>query len=258
MRKGSSKKFCIRFHSSYLILLLSFVLVGDILSLIAFTSLILFHEMGHYLIARILNVSVLEIVIYPFGGICKLKTLVNMDICRELLIACGGVIFQFIFFIFIYLLYHYSFIREYTFHLYLLYNNRMIFFNLMPIYPLDGGRIVNLIFSLFFPYKVSNYLSIIISFVVIFFIIILKVYYINFSNIMIYLILLYYLIKFCFRVHYLYHRFLLERYLYSIDFDSIKMIRNYKYMYKNKMHYIFDGSKYVKESVFLNRFFSHK
>ena len=256
-RRNQSKKL-IKFHNSYLIVALCFILTGYYLNLIVFTSLILVHELGHFITAKLLHFNVENITIYPYGGITKLNDLINRDINEELLIATSGVIIQFLFYILIYVLYNNSYIREYTFNLYTIYNNKMIFFNLLPIYPLDGSKIINLLLYKIFNYKMSNKLTIIISILTIFILIILNIYTLNYSNIMIYIILVTYIYKFYNQRNYLYNKFLLERYLYNIKHSKLKIITNQNNMYKNKTHIIHSNNKYIKESDYLKKIFSTK
>ena len=150
------------FHYSYIIMAFGYVISGYYINLIAITSLLLIHELGHYTAAKLLKFKVLKIVIYPFGGITKIHDLINKDINEEILVATSGVIFQFIFYLIIVYLNHINIIRDYTLNIYTLYNNQIIFFNLMPIYPLDGAKIINLLLSKFFNYNLSNKLTIII------------------------------------------------------------------------------------------------
>ena len=169
------------------------------------------HELGHFTIAKILNIKVKKIIIYPFGGMTKLDTLINQKIEKELLVALSGIIFQFIYYLIICYLYKINLIREYTINLYTLYNNEMIFFNLLPIYPLDGSKILNLLLNTLLPYKIANIITIIISIITIILILALKIYQTNYSNMIIYFILLSYIIKFYQKRKYLYNRLLLER-----------------------------------------------
>ena len=195
-RQYGRKKLKLEFHRTYLVMALGFILTGYYLNLIIFTSLILVHELGHYITARLNNFNVSKIIIYPYGGMTKIDDMINRDICEELLIATSGVIAQYLFYLFITYLYHQGILREYTHNLYTIYNNQMIFFNLLPIYPLDGGRIINLILHKYFPYYKANILTIIISLLIIILLITLSIYQYNYSNIMIMGILLTYLYKF--------------------------------------------------------------
>ncbi len=255
MRKRTNKNTCIEFHNSYLIIAIGFIVTGNFLNLIAFTSLIIIHELGHYTIALLLNIKVKKIIIYPYGGITKLDTIINQDIKKELLVATSGIIFQFAYYLIICYLHKINIIREYTMNLYTLYNNEMIFFNLLPIYPLDGSKILNLSLSIFIPYKITNLITIITSIVIIVSIISLNIYTTNYSNIIIYFLLLTYIIKFYQKRKYLYHRFLLERYLYKFKFEKTKIIKDYNHMYKNKKHLIGKKNKLEKEEEFLKKIF---
>ena len=70
----------IEFHYTYIILAISFILTGYFTNLIIFTSIILFHELGHYILAKIYKLNPEKIIIYPFGGITKLNHLINVPI----------------------------------------------------------------------------------------------------------------------------------------------------------------------------------
>ena len=96
-RKSSCQKLKFEFHRTYLIMALGFILTGYYLNLIVFTSLILVHELGHYLLAKVNHFNVTKIIIYPYGGMTKIEDMINRDICEELLIATSGIIFQYLF-----------------------------------------------------------------------------------------------------------------------------------------------------------------
>ena len=77
-RIGNLFGFPIRVHISLLIFL-GFVLFaggggyGLILMLAVFASVVL-HELGHSLVARGLGVSIVDISLYPFGGMARMAT----------------------------------------------------------------------------------------------------------------------------------------------------------------------------------------
>ena len=259
MRKRTNKsKKLIRFHSTYLVMGFCFVLAGYFVNLLVFTSLIVVHELGHYIMARTLRFKVLEIVIYPYGGITKIDDFINRRIDEELLVAVFGVIIQYLFYLVIVYLYNKSLIREYVFNLYTIYNSRMIFFNLLPIYPLDGGRIVNLLLGKIISYDLSNKLTVVLSIVVILGIVGLNIYQINYSNVMIFMVLIGYIVEYVKNIKYLYNRFMLERYLYDFKFDKIKVISSSKKMFKDREHLLYEGNKCYREKDFLKRIFMIK
>ena len=257
MRKRTNQTSFIEFHSSYLIVAMGFILTGNYLTLVVFSVLILIHEFGHTVMAFLLHVKVKKIIIYPFGGMTVLSSMINLDSVKELLIALAGVMMQMLGYLMICYFGRLGLIRDVTIELFTLYNSRMIFFNLMPIYPLDGGRILQLLLSCFFPYQIANLFITFISFLVLFLLLFLQIYFVNYSNIMVYLLLFTYIIKFYDRRHDLYYRFLMERYLYSFMFDRVKKINNYHYMYKDRKHIIDDGIKKWEEKDFLQYLFHH-
>ena len=245
----------IEFHRTYLIMALGFVLSGYYLNLIVFTSLIVVHEMGHYLMARFNHFHVSKIIIYPYGGMTKISDMINRDISEELLVATSGVIVQYLFYLLIKVGFQQGIVREYTYNLYTLYNNQMIFFNLMPIYPLDGGKILNLILAKYLPYYRANMVTIIISLAVIMGIISLSVYRNSYSNVMVMGLLFTYLYKFFIKRKFLYQRFLLERYLYGIEYPKIKVVKSVKDLFKNRSHIIHINNTYMEEKKVLSNLF---
>ena len=260
MREGKSqnKSLRIHFHPTYYIMALGYALTGHYLHLITFTSLILIHELGHTLAAKLFKIKVLKITIYPYGGQTKLEDYLNRDLHQEIFVASSGVILQFLFYLLICFLYQKGTIRTYVMDLFTFYNNQIILFNLLPIYPLDGGRILLTILYHFFSYLKANTLIIIFSCINIFLIITIHLYIMNYSNIMVFGILLFYLLEFYKKRKYLYHKFLLERYLYNIYYPKIKIIKDMKKMYQNRLHLFYYNHKYLKEKEVLNHYFSKK
>ena len=245
----------IKFHYTYIIMAIGFVLTGYYMNLIVFTTLIIFHELGHYTLAKIQNFNVKKIIIYPYGGLTKIEDLINKDTNQELLIAISGIIFQLIFYVLIIFSYHHNFIREYTYILYQEYNKQLVLFNLLPIHPLDGSKILNLLLNKILPYNTSNKLTIIFSIIVLIILLSTNIYNNNYSYTMIIGILLNYIYKFYKSLNHLYNKFLLERFLYKITYQKKKIIKNPKKMYKNNTHIIKKGKKYQKEQEFLINMF---
>ena len=245
----------IKFHYTYIIVALGLILTGYYLDLIIYTSLILVHELGHYIVAKALNFNVIKIIIYPYGGLTKLDDLINKNINKELLISISGILFQLLFFFIIVILYKNNIIRLYTYNLYREYNKILILFNILPIYPLDGFKILKLLLEKFVPYKVTNILTLIISVISIIIILVFNVFCGNYSFVMIIVILLNYIYIYFKNFSFLYNRFLFLLYLYKIRYNDTIIIKNKNYFYKNKSHIIKNNKKYEKEESFLNNLF---
>ena len=245
----------IEFHYTYIIIALGFILTGYFSNLIAFTSIIIIHELGHYIIAKINNLNPEKITIYPFGGITKLNNLINTPINNELEEAISGVIFQSIYYLIIIFLYKNHFIREYIFNEFTTYHYSILLFNLLPIYPLDGGKITNLILSKLLPYKASIKITIFISIITFIIIFITNYYIFNYTTIIIISILFTSIYKYYKNINYLFNRFLLERYLYKITLKKTKNIKKIDNMYKEKYHVIKEKNIYLTEKQYLNQRF---
>lgn len=245
----------IEFHYTYIILAISFILTGYFTNLIIFTSIILFHELGHYILAKIYKLNPEKIIIYPFGGITKLNHLINVPINKELITAISGVVFQSIYYSIIFILYKNTIIREYIFNLFTEYHYRILIFNLLPIHPLDGSKIINHLLSKILPYKKTYYLNIIISFITLIILIKINFYKINYTTILIGTIIIDNIIKYYKNINYIFNKFLLERYLYKIELNKIKKINKLDNMYKEKYHIIKQNNSYLTENqVLINRF----
>lgn len=241
----------IEFHYTYLFIAFSFIITGHVKDLLVFTSIIIFHELGHYLMARINKVKVKKITIYPFGGITTLDTLINININRELLIAMGGILSQSIYMIIIIILYKYGFVREYIYNLYTRYNNSILYFNLLPIVSLDGFKILNLTLSKIFPFDISNKLSLGISFITLILILIVNYYTFNYTLLLVLSVLIINIVNYYKDLNYIFNKFLVERYLYNLSYSKEKIINNKKKMYKDYRHIFKNGNKYLTEKKYL-------
>ena len=248
----------IEFHQTYLIIAISFILTGYFSNLIIFTSIIIFHEIGHYLVAKINGLKPVKIIIYPFGGVTIIDNLINTKITKELLIATSGIIFQSIYYSIILFLYHHNLIRDYIFDIFTNYHYSILFFNLLPIHPLDGSKILTLLLSKYLPYKLVNKLNIVISIITGITILLINYYKFNYTTILLVTILVDSLIKYYKNLNYLFNKFLLERYLYKIKLNKTKTITKIDNMYKEKYHIIKENNQYLTEKQYLSSHFRVK
>ena len=248
----------IEFHPTYILIAISFILTGYFSNLIIFTSIIIFHELGHYTIAKITSLNPQKITIYPFGGLTIIDTLINTKITKELLVAISGIVFQVIYYFVIIFLYQNSLIREYIFNIFTRYHYSILLFNILPIHPLDGSKIVSLILSKYLPYKLVIKLNTIISITTGIIILSINYYKFNYTTILIISIIIDNLVKYYKNINYLFNKFLLERYLYKINLNKTKTIPKIDNMYKEKYHIIKENNHYFTEKQYLNKRFKEK
>ena len=105
--------------------------------LIIFISVLL-HELGHGIAAKLLGVNVIEIQLFPFGGVAIMENIAKYGGYKELIVALSGPVISLVLaLIFITCRNIFTF-SELLFR----YNGALFLFNLFPALPLDGGRIV--------------------------------------------------------------------------------------------------------------------
>lgn len=215
-------------------------------------SIIIIHEMGHFLASLVFKWKLDKIAIYPFGGCVTFKEDLNRSLYEELIILIMGPLVQFLYFLLLLYLYKINIINIRDFNLIKSYHFTLLVFNLLPIYPLDGGKLLNIFTNLIFPFKKGNKIVIIISLITIFIILIFNK---NTNLTLMLILLLGEVLIYVKRQDYLYNRLLLERYLKNISFKKLKVIKNSKKMYQNKRHLILDNNDYITERQYLKKRF---
>ncbi len=242
----------VNFLTLYFLLLLflcGYLKIGIIIFLI-----VLFHELGHIFFIKLFKYKIINVTLYPFGGITKIDKDINTPLNKELLIACGGIIFQLILFIIIYFVP----INVITKELLYKYNMSILLFNMLPIIPLDGSIIINSLLNKIFSYKVSYYLYIIISIIFSIFYLLFNYWYSlnNYLIVSLFIIKTYYAIK---NYKYLKTRFLLERYLNKYEYKYISTkTGNLDILKIDTYQYFKENNKIVSEYSKLKEKFDSK
>jgi len=232
---------------TYLFFLLS-ILAGYYKDIIIIYFILIFHEIGHYIIMRYYKINIYNITIYPYGGMIKSNILINTNSKKVLLISIGGILFQITLMLIFNLLKNTISYELYC--LFIKYNIYIIIFNLLPIYPLDGYKILNSFIELFFSYKKSLYISFFINIIfLVFFYIYLYIY--NIHNYLIIIFMLINLINYIKEIKYIMNKFFIERYIYNIEYEGLISIKKMNNMYKNRFNYI---NGIDEKSMLINRF----
>lgn len=206
------------------------------------------------MVASFLGFEVDNIIIYPFGGLTIYESKINTNIIKELLVCISGPLIQIIFMLIVYLLK--DFIADTTYFKFFLINKYLLMFNLLPIVPLDGGRLLNLVFDSFIPYRksliISSFISVILSICFSIFFLINKDYLI-FALFLITFFNVYNEIK---SINTKQNKFLLERYLFTFNYNEGKTLLSANDILRNKKHkilrdnYIYTEKNYLKKYIF--------
>ncbi len=238
-------------------LILTFLFTGLIKNIILIYLIVIFHELGHLFIIKLLKYQVLRIDIYPMGGVTKISKKINTSIKDELLISIFGIIFQLILYMIFWFLFKNDVISLNTFSLFSSYNKTIMIFNMIPIIPLDGYVFFRSILELIFPYKKSFYISLIISIIsIILFITFNELYSLN--NYLIISFLIYKIYLTCKEFKYENLRFLLERHLFNLKYHKIKNEQklNLNLLKKDTYHYFKQDNTYISEKKLLSKKFN--
>ena len=227
---------------TYIFILIAF-LCGYIKNAIIILIIVLIHELGHVFFIKRYNEKIINITIFPFGGITNIEKDINTPINEELLIASGGVIFQ----LFIYLFITFIPLTMHTKELMINYNTIIILFNLIPIIPLDGSIIINCILNRFISFTRSYIIKNIISIITIVLFVIFNYKY-SLNN---YLIISFLIYKTCVSINnykYIKYRFYLERYLNNYRYKRIKNnTKNINGLKLDTKHYFRINKKVINE-----------
>ena len=220
----------------FYILFLVSIFTGHFKKFIIITLITFFHEIGHILVALILNIKIEKIVIVPFGLITVFNKKINTPIFNDLLLTIMGPFFQFLLF---FVINDKDILKT---------NYSLLLFNLLPIIPLDGSKICHLILEKILPIKLSYYLINIISFLSLIFL-----FKYNLTIILIIIIYTFNTYKFFKDKNIYFHKFLLERYLYQYNFKIININKISKFR-KYKKHIINNQFEkdFLKEKYFKN------
>ncbi len=125
---------------------------------------VVFHELGHCLVARHYQIQIHRILLLPIGGMAQFGEIPRNPI-KELLITIAGpaVNFGIVGLVYTFMgwpdkafLLSFSYDLNGLFVVLLLFNLIMGFFNLLPVFPMDGGRILRAILALRFSYLKST------------------------------------------------------------------------------------------------------
>ena len=214
--------------------------------LIIFT-LLFFHECGHFFMAYLLHFDVDKIYFYPWGGISKFTTQLNVSIKKEFLVLISGPIFQIIIYI---ILKNTMFFLNYI-PLLENINKSLLVFNLLPIYPLDGGKLVNILFNLFLSFKKSLVYTLYLSCVAT-----ILFFCVNIDDLGINLIFISFFLFFKIldekkKIGFYMDKFLLERYLYDFKFKKRKNVSDISDFSRDRKHLVYKDDRYFSEKEIL-------
>lgn len=220
------------------------ILSGYINYLVYFLIIIIFHELGHIIMIKILKYKIEEIKIYPFGGVIKTNINYNINSNKLFLISISGIMMQLLLFLII------PKYNSNNYEVFKLLNSSLIIFNLIPIKPSDGSKILESFLERIINYRKMQILSIITSIISLFLLFIFT------KNIIIFVVLYILNMQIILNFKYIINKFKLERYLYPIKYSKIIYVKDENNIYKSRNNHIKWYNNYIEESDYFQRKFS--
>jgi stage IV sporulation protein FB len=126
----------------FLLLLLGTALGGFLAETLLLFLIIFLHEVAHAVTAKGLGLNVVEIELYPFGGVARLEEVLELDPSTEKNVSLAGPVFNFVLAGAALVLYMNQIYTGGGLLFFVRLNLMLGFFNLLPALPLDGGRVL--------------------------------------------------------------------------------------------------------------------
>lgn len=131
----------LRANVFFLLVLFALAAAGRLgAGLLAF-AVVLLHELGHIVAARLHGIAVREVELLPFGGVARLERLIETSPSVEAGIALAGPLTNGLLIGFAALCWHYGIVSPGWARLFIELNAVIAGINLVPALPLDGGRL---------------------------------------------------------------------------------------------------------------------
>lgn len=249
------------------------LVTGTFTHLFIIFVIVLWHELGHFMMAKYFDWHVDSIVLWIFGGVMKTDEHGTCRLYEDILVTIAGPFQHLIIYLVLYWLQSFDIIPPAIIQTASTYNLIILIFNLLPIYPLDGGKLMFYLLSIMFPFRKAYHFTLVFSMIIPVILIILQFVYYSFtlSVILIMLFLFYENVIEWKNRFFVFRRFLLRRLekprgsrqLESFYVQNNDHVMNVFSKFKREKTYIFyvNGLPSVKrltEKECLNAFFYNK
>ncbi|HEX6595157.1 MAG TPA: site-2 protease family protein [Bacillota bacterium] len=263
----------IHVHPILLVFVFISFITGTFVQLSIILAIVLFHEFGHFAMAKWFNWRIQKIMLWIFGGVMETDEHGNRPMYEDFLVTIAGP-FQHVFiYVFLFVAGNFQFIPNHILDLLFFYNTVILLFNALPIYPLDGGKIVLLCLSMVFSFRTA-YDTVILFSLVATFLALVTMFFFPFS-LGVFLIMLFLLMENRLewkRRYYVFIRFLLKRYEGNASVHAVrpisvshqmKLMDVFSQFQRNKKHSIYitypnQERKLIDENDCLHTYFYEK
>ncbi|HLQ70510.1 MAG TPA: site-2 protease family protein [Bacillota bacterium] len=171
----------VQIHPILMIFIIISFVTGTFVELSVILLIVLFHELGHFMMAAFFNWRIKSVMLWVFGGVMDTEEHASKPLHEEVLVIIAGPFQHIIVYVLVFLMSSLQLFSSSIIDLLLFYNTVLLCFNLLPIWPLDGGKLLFSILSIFFPYKRAFTSVIIFSIIVTILCIVVQLFIIPFT-----------------------------------------------------------------------------
>ena len=156
----------IHIHPILIFFIFISIVTGTFTQLFIILTIVLIHEIGHFLAATYYKWRIYSIVLWVFGGVLKTDESGNRPIKQDIIVTIAGPLQHLFIFGIIYGLAFFKILPDRVIDLALYYNAIILSFNLLPVYPLDGGKLLFYLLSAFVSFRNAHYFTVAFSLIV--------------------------------------------------------------------------------------------
>ncbi|PHS34990.1 MAG: hypothetical protein COA82_06285 [Alkaliphilus sp.] len=146
------------------------------IELIMLLCIVFAHELAHCFAAKLFNVRIMEIEIFPLGGVVKMENELSLDPFKEIIVAFAGPAINFIMILFAFVILNKTYYSNSTYNIFLIMNLSIGVFNCLPIIPLDGGRIFRALLTYMCGFKEATLIAVKLGKIIAVFIFLIGIY----------------------------------------------------------------------------------
>jgi stage IV sporulation protein FB len=141
-----------RLHPLFVLVMIASIVTGRFAELSTLFFIVLWHELGHLIVALNFGWTVKEVKLLPFGGVLEVEEAGTLPAQEEVWVAIAGPAQNAILAVIGYLLALAGWIDKGWSDDFVRANVLIGLFNLLPVLPLDGGRMLQAWISLLVPF----------------------------------------------------------------------------------------------------------
>lgn len=257
-------------HPTLILFFVIAFITGTFIQFAIIISIVLIHELGHFVAARYFKWRINSVVLWAFGGVMITDEQESRPIKEEVIVTLAGPFQHVIIFVLIQILTYFNLFTSNILDTASFFNVIILLFNLLPIYPLDGGKLCKSLLSLFVPFRSCYQYVLIFSWITCLSIIVLQITILpfTFSALFIMIFLIIEIYRHWKNEYITFIRFLLNRLaneqrpkkiarLYVSEDD--RLIDLFNQFKRNVFYYIYiTPDHYVSETDSLKRYFYDK